>query len=198
MISASVSMLTDELAKLPGIGKKSAERLTYHLLRVTRDEALALADAIRAVKDNVRYCEDCYNLAEGPKCAVCEDPARDGSLLCIVEQPRDLMALEQSGTYRGLYHVLPGRIAPLENVGPGDLTIEALVELVRQQVGVTVVPLLQRARWRDDEALRVLPLEAGGEPVWRTIGMLERRDHSRRHITEAIRAACAALFCEPR
>ncbi|MBO4119709.1 LysR family transcriptional regulator [Cupriavidus gilardii] len=77
-------------------------------------------------------------------------------------------------------------------------SIEALVELVRQQVGVTVVPLLQRARWRDDEALRVLPLEAGGEPVWRTIGMLERRDHSRRHITEAIRAACAALFCEPR
>ena len=132
MISASVSMLTDELAKLPGIGKKSAERLTYHLLRVTRDEALALADAIRAVKDNVRYCEDCYNLAEGPKCAVCEDPARDGSLLCIVEQPRDLMALEQSGTYRGLYHVLLGRIAPLENVGPGDLTIEALVERIRR------------------------------------------------------------------
>ncbi len=132
MISASVSMLTDELAKLPGIGKKSAERLTYHLLRVSRDEALALADAIRAVKDNVRYCEDCYNLAEGPKCAVCEDPARDGSLLCIVEQPRDLMALEQSGTYRGLYHVLLGRIAPLENVGPGDLTIEALVERIRR------------------------------------------------------------------
>ena len=114
MLSDSVTRLIEEFAKLPGIGKKSAERLAYHILRVHQSEALALADAIRNVKENVRYCRNCYNLAEQEECAICRDPKRDASLLCVVEQPRDLMALEQTGTYRGLYHVLLGRIAPLE------------------------------------------------------------------------------------
>ena len=131
MLSESLTKLVDELAKLPGVGKKSAERLAYHLLRVHKSEALALADAIRAVKDNIRYCQVCYNLAEQEKCSICRDPRRDQSLLCVVEQPRDLMALEQPGTYHGLYHVLLGRIAPLEGVGPDQLTIEPLVERVR-------------------------------------------------------------------
>ena len=116
---------------MPGIGKKSAERLAYYVLRIGRDEALALADAIRNVKENVRYCRDCYNLAEEEECEICRDPRREQDLLCVVEQPRDLMALEQSGTYRGLYHVLLGRIAPLEGIGPEQLTIDALVERVR-------------------------------------------------------------------
>jgi recombination protein RecR len=130
-VSQSVTRLIDEFAKLPGIGKKSAERLTYHILRVHKTEALSLADAIRSIKENVRYCTRCYNLAEGELCAICEDPRRDASMLCIVEQPRDLIALEQSGTYKGLYHVLLGRIAPLEGIGPEQLTIEGLIERVR-------------------------------------------------------------------
>jgi recombination protein RecR len=130
-ITESVARLIENLAKLPGIGKKSAERLAYHILRVQKGEALALADAIRDVRENVRYCQTCFNLAEGEQCAVCSDPRRDRSLLCIVEQPRDVMALEQAGTYRGLYHVLLGRIAPLDNVGPDQLTLEPLVERVR-------------------------------------------------------------------
>ena len=124
--------MIDELAKLPGIGKKSAERIAYHLLRIHKTEALGLADAIRDVKENVRYCKTCFNLAEQEECAICRDPKRDRGLLCIVEQPRDLIALEQAGVYKGLYHVLLGRVAPLEGVGPDQLTIEPLVRRVRQ------------------------------------------------------------------
>jgi len=131
LLTESVTRLVEEFAKLPGIGKKSAERLTYHVLRVHKAEAMALADAIRNVKENVRYCRVCYNLAEGDECAICRDPKRDRALVCVVEQPRDLMALEQAGTYRGLYHVLLGRIAPLEGIGPEQLSIEALVARVR-------------------------------------------------------------------
>jgi recombination protein RecR len=127
-----VNQLVEQFAKLPGIGKKSAERLAYHILRVHSNEALALADAIRDVKQNVRYCKQCYNLAQDELCGVCGDPRRDPEQLCVVEQVRDLLALEQSGTYRGLYHVLLGRIAPLEGIGPEQLTIEALVERVRE------------------------------------------------------------------
>jgi recombination protein RecR len=100
-------------------------------LRVSRQEALALADAIRNVKEHVRYCRNCYHLAEEEECEICRDPRRDRELLCIVEQPRDLMALEEAGVYRGLYHVLLGRIAPLEGIGPEQLTIEGLVNRVR-------------------------------------------------------------------
>jgi recombination protein RecR len=128
----SLNRLVDQFAKLPGVGKKSAERLAYHVLRVHKSEALALADAIRDVKENVRYCETCYNLSEAATCSICRDVRRDQTLLCVVEQPRDLIALEQSGTYPGLYHVLLGRIAPLEGIGPDQLTIDPLVERVRQ------------------------------------------------------------------
>jgi len=131
-LTESLSNLIDEFAKLPGIGKKSAERLAYHVLRTHRAEALALAEAIRAVKENVRYCRTCYNLAEEEECVICRDPRRHRDTLCVVEQPRDLIALEQTGVYHGLYHVLLGRIAPLEGIGPEQLTIDALVRRVRQ------------------------------------------------------------------
>ncbi len=129
-LSDSVSHMIEQLSRLPGIGKKSAERLAYHLLRVPEIEAFALADSIRTVRENVRYCSVCYNLAESQQCRICSDPQRDQKTLCIVQQPRDLMALEESGTYKGLYHVLLGRLAPLENIGPDQLTIEALVDRV--------------------------------------------------------------------
>ena len=129
-ISESVTHMIDQLSKLPGIGRKSAERLAYHLLRVPETEAFALADSIRAVRENVRYCAVCFNLAESEKCSICRDTTRDQTQICVVQQARDLIALEQSGTYRGLYHVLLGRIAPLENVGPEKLTIESFVERI--------------------------------------------------------------------
>ncbi len=129
-LSESVTRVIEEFAKLPGIGRKSAERLAYHVLRINKSEALGLADAIRDVRENVRYCTECFNLAEADLCVVCQNPNRDRSVLCIVEQPRDLMALEQSGTYNGLYHVLLGRIAPLEGTGPDQLTIDQLYDRV--------------------------------------------------------------------
>jgi recombination protein RecR len=131
-LTQSVTNLINEFAKLPGIGKKSAERLAYHVLRVNRAEALGLAEAIRSVKEHVRYCRICYNLSEEDECAICGDPRRDHKLLCVVEQPRDLIVLEQTGIYHGLYHVLLGRIAPLDGIGPDQLTIDALLRRLRE------------------------------------------------------------------
>jgi recombination protein RecR len=129
-VSGSVNELVHQLGRLPGVGRKSAERLAFHLLRVPKRDALALADAILRVRESVHYCADCYNLAEQERCDICRDPRRDRSKLCVVEQPRDLMSLDQSGAYRGLYHVLLGRIAPLDAIGPDQLTIDALVDRV--------------------------------------------------------------------
>jgi len=120
-----------ELARLPGIGPRSAERIAFHLLRASKEEALALADAIRDVKQNLRHCSRCYNLTEKDPCAICGDPARDAGLIVVVEQPKDVMLLEQTGLIRGVYHVLMGQVAPLERVGPADLTIDALLRRVR-------------------------------------------------------------------
>jgi recombination protein RecR len=131
-LAESVTRVIERLERLPGIGRKSAERLAYHLLRVPETEALDLADAIRAVRQNVHYCKICFNLAENELCGICLNPVRDRSTICVVEQPRDLMALEQAGIYRGLYHVLLGRIAPLDNIGPEQLTLDQLVQRVSQ------------------------------------------------------------------
>jgi recombination protein RecR len=128
----AITRLIDYFSDLPSIGRKSAERLAYHVLRMPQAEALAFADAIRAVKENLRPCKTCFNLTEEERCEICTDPRRDQGLLCVVEQVRDLFALEQAGAYRGLYHVLQGKVAPLEGVGPEKLTIDALVEGVRQ------------------------------------------------------------------
>ncbi|MGL4463976.1 MAG: recombination mediator RecR [Planctomycetia bacterium] len=128
----SVQRLADELAKLPGIGPKTAERLTHHLLQARVDDALRLARAIEAVKTNVRFCSDCFNLTEGELCAICRDARRDRSTLCVVEQPRDLAAIERTGKYRGLYHVLLGRLSPLDGVTADKLTIDGLVARVRR------------------------------------------------------------------
>jgi recombination protein RecR len=130
-ITESVSNLIEQLGRLPGVGRKSAERMAYHILRMHSSEAMALADSIRSVKENVGYCKICSNLSEGDLCDVCKDSKRDHSRICVVEQPRDLMALEQAGVYKGLYHVLLGRIAPLDGIGPEQLTIEQLVKRVR-------------------------------------------------------------------
>jgi len=125
-----IPRLMTELGKLPGIGPKTAERLTHHLLGAPRHEVLALADALRAVKEQVRPCKECCNPTENELCAICSDPRRDPAVVCVVEQPRDVTALERSG-YRGVYHVLHGRLAPLDGVGPEQLTIDRLMARVR-------------------------------------------------------------------
>jgi recombination protein RecR len=130
--NGTIGRLTEELSKLPGIGPKTAERLTHHLLAAERDQVLALSDALRGIKERVHPCLQCFNLTEGELCDLCRDPRRDSSIICVVEQPRDLSALERAGNYRGLYHVLQGRLAPLDNIGPENLTIDALVQRVQK------------------------------------------------------------------
>ena len=130
-LTESVVELIDRFSKLPGIGRKSAERLAYYILRVNKAEALALADSISNVRNNVRYCKICFNLSEHEECLICTDPKRDATVVCVVEQPRDLISLEQAAGYNGLYHVLLGRIAPLEGIGPEHLMIDSLAERVR-------------------------------------------------------------------
>jgi recombination protein RecR len=123
----SIQSLMNELARLPGIGMRSAERIAFHLLKQNPQEALKLADAIRDVKTRIRHCSVCFNLTEDDPCGICSDPSRDPSVVCVVEQPKDLLALESTGLYRGVYHVLLGRISPLEDMEPADLTIEPLL-----------------------------------------------------------------------
>jgi recombination protein RecR len=130
-LTGPLQRLMDELKKLPGIGARSAERIAFHLLKASPEEALALADAIRATKEKIRPCSRCFNLAEGELCHICADGRRDASQIVVVEQPKDLMSLEATGLITGVYHVLMGHIAPLEGVGPADLTIDALVQRVK-------------------------------------------------------------------
>jgi recombination protein RecR len=127
-LTASLQSLIEQLTRLPGIGPRSAERIAFHLLKCERAEALALAEAISATRTGIRPCSKCFNLAEGELCAICANPRRDHSRVLVVEQPKDLISFEGAGLYNGLYHVLMGRLAPLEGVEPGDLTIDALVQ----------------------------------------------------------------------
>jgi recombination protein RecR len=127
----SVGRLIELLALMPGVGDKTAERLAYHILRLSDEEALALSQAIREVKEKVRQCSVCYQFAETDPCPVCADPKRDRSTICVVEQARDAVTIEQSGGYRGLYHVLCGRLAPLEGIEAESLTVAELIGRVR-------------------------------------------------------------------
>ncbi|MBQ1338666.1 MAG: recombination protein RecR [Thermoguttaceae bacterium] len=130
-LTESVAKTMKEFERLPGVGKKSAERIVYHLLKISNEEAFALSDSIRSMKENVRYCKCCFNLSEEELCDICRDPRRDQTTLCVVEQPRDLIALEKTGQYKGLYHVLLGRVSPLDGVGSEQLTIDSLVKRVK-------------------------------------------------------------------
>jgi recombination protein RecR len=129
--SKYLELLIEELARLPSIGQKSAQRLALHLLRVSREDALRLADAIRAVKERVSFCGVCGNFAEEDPCLLCRDPERDGALVCVVEQPGDVLAFERTGQYRGRYHVLGGALSPLDGTHPEQLRIKPLLERLR-------------------------------------------------------------------
>lgn len=128
--TGAIGRLMEELGKLPGIGPKSSERITHFLLGKDVRDVMALADALRDIVQKVHPCRQCCNLTEGELCEICSDGKRDPSVICVVEQPRDLASIERAGSYRGLYHVLQGRLAPLDGVGPEKLTIDALLHRV--------------------------------------------------------------------
>jgi recombination protein RecR len=134
-----ISRLISELSRLPGIGQRTAQRLAFHILRAEDDEALALADAIREVKEKVGLCEVCFNLAEGPRCRICEDARRDHTVICVVEEPADVIPIERTGEYRGVYHVLGGALSPIDGIDPEDLKIAELLERVDGEVSEVVL-----------------------------------------------------------
>jgi recombination protein RecR len=125
-----IQRLIAELAKLPGIGQRTAQRLAFYVLRSSDEDALALADAIREVNEKVGLCEVCFNLAEGPRCRICEDERRDRSVICVVEEPQDVIPIERTHEFRGLYHVLGGALSPIDGIDPEDLKITELVARV--------------------------------------------------------------------
>ena len=129
-LAPPIARLIEQLHKLPGIGPKSAQRLAYYLIRVPAEEAAALADAIGTVKDRITFCSRCQNITEADPCTICVNPSRDQPRVCVVQEPLDVLALERTGVYRGLYHVLHGVIDPMNNVGPEDLRIRELLQRV--------------------------------------------------------------------
>jgi recombination protein RecR len=124
---SAIDDLATELSKLPGIGRKTALRLTYHLLKQSRDQSRRLAESLLTLSDRIKPCERCFNLTEDEVCSICRDPRRDQSLVCVVEEASDIGAIERAGEFRGVYHVLGGRLAPLDGVGPDDLSVGSLV-----------------------------------------------------------------------
>src|SRR3954454_4070415 len=132
MLGAPLQRLRTELGKLPGIGNRTAQRLAFHILRTSAEDAGALADAIRDVKERIGLCEICFNLAEGPRCTICQDERRDATLLCVVEEPGDVIPIERTHEFRGRYHVLGGALSPIDGVEPEDLKITQLYARVEQ------------------------------------------------------------------
>jgi recombination protein RecR len=132
VLSPAVQNLVAQLTHLPGVGQRTAQRLAFHLLRTTKEEALALAEAIVEVKERVRFCRECGNLTEDEVCAICLDARRDHSVICVVEQPVDLISVERTAEFRGLYHVLGGALSPIDGVEPSDLRIDELIQRVER------------------------------------------------------------------
>jgi recombination protein RecR len=132
VVSPAVQNLVAQLTRLPGVGQRTAQRLAFHLLRTPKEEALALAEAIVEVKERVRFCRECGNLTEDEVCAICLDVRRDHSVICVVEQPVDLISVERTAEFRGLYHVLGGALSPIDGVEPADLRIDELMRRVER------------------------------------------------------------------
>jgi recombination protein RecR len=128
-----VERLVEELSKLPGVGPKTAQRLAFHILKIPGEEARALAEAIVEAREKVTYCRRCYNFSQSELCEYCRDPRREPAQVCVVERPQDIVAVERTGEYRGLYHVLGGAISPIDGVGPDDLRVKELLQRVREE-----------------------------------------------------------------
>jgi len=137
--SPAVENLITQLSRLPGIGRRTAQRLAFFILKSTSEQALALADAIREVKEKIGFCEECFNLAEGPLCQICQDARRDRTVICVVEDPSDIVAMERTHEFRGVYHVLGGALSPIDGVDPEDLRVAELFERVKRNAATEVV-----------------------------------------------------------
>lgn len=161
---SAIDDLAAEFARLPGIGRKTALRLTYHLLKQPAEQNRRLAASITTLVERVHPCTRCYNLAEGELCAVCRDPRRDPAVVCVVEEPADISAIERAGEYRGTYHVLGGRLSPLDGVGPAQLTVEALAERVGQGV-VREVILATNPSLEGEATALYVQRQLTGQPV---------------------------------
>jgi recombination protein RecR len=202
--AASVTTLIEEFAKLPGVGPKTAQRLTFFILRSPTDQARRLAEAILRVKESIIQCSTCFNLTETDPCPVCASPQRERGVICVVEEPLDVLALEKTGAFKGLYHVLHGALSPIEGIGPKDLRIDELVqrvklsgksgdeEAVREVILATnpnyegdytaayVAPLLNRPDLKVTRLARGLPI--GGDLEYADEGTLSRALEGRREI----------------
>jgi recombination protein RecR len=199
--SALVTALIDELAKLPGIGPKTAQRLTFYILRSPADQARRLAEAITQVKESIIQCSTCYNLTETDPCPICANSQRDRNIICVVEEPLDVLALEKTGAFKGLYHVLHGALSPIEGIGPRDLRIDELVmrtrakdgdEPVREVILATnpnyegdytaayIAPLIARPDLAVTRLARGLPI--GGDLEYADEGTLSRALEGRREV----------------
>jgi len=162
-----INRLIAELTKLPGVGQRTAQRLAFHVLRADEPEALGLADAIREVKQKVTLCEQCFNLAEGPLCRICADEGRDRSVICVVEEPADVIPIERTHEYRGLYHVLGGALSPIDGIDPEDLRIDELLRRVREGDVGEVVLATNPTTTGEATALHIAELLRGGARVTR-------------------------------
>jgi recombination protein RecR len=162
-----IQRLISELGKLPGVGQRTAQRLAFHLLRTDSEDALALSDAIREVKEKVGLCEVCFNLAEGPRCRICEDARRDRGLICVVEEPADVIPLERTHEYGGLYHVLGGALSPIDGIDPEDLRIAELVRRVDEGEVREVVLATNPTTTGEATALHVAELLRGRVTITR-------------------------------
>jgi recombination protein RecR len=140
LYAAPVQDLIDELGRLPGIGPKSAQRIAYHLLKLPKEDAVRLARAIDVVKERISFCRRCFNVAEGEQCGICADSRRDATVVCVVEEPRDIMAIEKTQEFRGRYHVLQGAISPIEGIGPEQLRVKELLGRLQDE-GITEIIL---------------------------------------------------------
>jgi recombination protein RecR len=140
MYAGPVQELIDELGRLPGVGPKSAQRIAFHLLKLPSVDALRLANAIAIVKERVSFCQTCFNISEGEACGICTDTRRESSIVCVVEEPRDIVAVEKTGEFRGRYHVLQGAISPIEGIGPDQLKVKELLARLEPE-GITEVIL---------------------------------------------------------
>ena len=187
MFSPAVENLVAQLTRLPGVGTRTAQRLAFHLLRVPKDEALALATALAEVKERVRFCSECGNLTEEETCEICRDARRDRSVICVVEQPADLISVERTHEYRGLYHVLGGALSPLDGVEPADLRIADLIGRVERN-GVEEVVLATNPNMTGEATASYLADRLRGQreghapgqrPPGRRRPRVRRRGHSR-------------------
>jgi recombination protein RecR len=167
MYAGPIQRLIAELSKLPGIGQRTAQRLSFHVLRASDEDAFALADAIREVKEKVGLCEVCFNLAEGPRCKICEDTRRERDVICVVEEPADVIPIERTHEFRGLYHVLGGALSPIDGIDPEDLKIAELAKRARDDEVREVVLATNPTTTGEATALHIAELLRGQVEITR-------------------------------